>query len=513
MGVGACQYSPAITERSQIYNRAVAEATNQVILLNVVRASQREPRYFSRVASNNATSNINPSLAVTFPFGPLSGGQAVATPQATLQNAVQYDNLDDLKYQKGAMEEIAPALIRQYWNQGIQSDVLGLLFISTIEIPTAELQIIRDVLNSYCTADEPQQKFCGSDRSLAEVEGFGPQVRESAIDQCWTHVPIDRRNGVSYAVYINDPAFENMADGFHPEFCFQIALRALLALGLHPADENSTTPVDRSTPSADAMDPRFRSEMIKLGYTIDQDQKTKNFSVNKKESRIVFTLDPAATQRVRFHPGFRELVLRCDELRKAEIETDAANYCNTPAKSHQTRTATKRQAEIERGFKEAVTKDRIKGTVVPLDSLRIGLGIRSFESTVYYLGEVVRSQGGDRSTGTNARPYFLAVFGRQPWGTEESHYEERLFDLRTGPGNTPSSISVTSDRGVTYWLADYCPNGRSERPDAKGAAANCSIEFPDNESLLVLTLINEIWGLKKEPSSEPLKTISVGGTG
>ena len=42
-----CQYSPNMLDRAVAYNRVVADSTNQVLLLNIVRASERLPTYYT----------------------------------------------------------------------------------------------------------------------------------------------------------------------------------------------------------------------------------------------------------------------------------------------------------------------------------------------------------------------------------------------------------------------------------------------------------------------------------
>ena len=141
----ACQqFSPDNETRTLSFNHSVAESTNQLLLLNIVRDSQRNPTYFTRLGSNSASSSISPNLSLTFPFGTLSSGQAATTPSASAQNSLNLENLDDHKYQAGAMRRIDMETVQTFWDEGIQPDALGLLFISTIAFPKAEMPILLD---------------------------------------------------------------------------------------------------------------------------------------------------------------------------------------------------------------------------------------------------------------------------------------------------------------------------------------------------------------------------------
>jgi hypothetical protein len=118
-----CQYSPEMTQRALAYNEAVATSTNQQILLNIIRASERKPRYFTRFGANSAQTSISGSLATTFPVFEFNGGSStgsiIPSPSASTGNSVTLDNLDDKKCQVGAMQPVSLSTIDQFWKQGI----------------------------------------------------------------------------------------------------------------------------------------------------------------------------------------------------------------------------------------------------------------------------------------------------------------------------------------------------------------------------------------------------------
>ena len=461
--------------------------------------------------------------------------QAVATPQGTLQNSITIDNLDDKKYQDGAMESVKLEKLQQFWNQGIQRDLLGLLFISTIDLPSAELPMLRRALNNFCATNGFRNEYCGSDKSLARAEG----ISSDQIETCWlpNSALTFTHEGVERVRYVNDPAADNARAGAHREFCFQVMLRALIALGLQVQDQDSVTPVDKDTPANVVINPKFRAEMIKLGLKIEKNEILKEgvglaqvckvlrlkrakvcvgqarrlkqiqYSVTKKDTSKVFALDPVSVFDVRSDPNYvyRANILRCDDYLSSRVDVDDDSFCHTPPGAHETPEQTRtRWKAIDRKYLKKITEDRIKAKVISLGDLKISLGERSFESMIYYLGEVVRAQD------TKDSPYQVMVLGRQPWGMN-SVYEERLFDLRRGAVDGEADISVSSDNGTQYWIPAFCTVLRGDRSDALGDAKQCSVEYPDHESLLVLTVVSELWGLQKEPSQEPVKTVTVGG--
>ena len=132
------------------------------------------------------------------------------------------------------------------------------------------------------------------------------------------------------------------------------------------------------------------------------------------------------------------------------------------------------------------------------------MSVRAFEGVVYYLGEVVRAETADLNA--DERGYYPTIVARARWG-EHSERDEPLFVVKKGPGNGEVAIAVRDDKGDNYWIPGFCTefDYRFPVPD------NCATEYPNHESLTVLTLLNQLWGLQKEPSVAPTRTISVGG--
>ena len=439
--LAGCEYSPDTVTRSTSYNTAVAEATNQILLHNIVRAAQRQPRYFTRLGSNSASTTITPNIGLSLPFSGIGNGGGAAGGQSSVQNVLTLDNLDDATYQGGALKQFSVAAVGHFWYEGLQPDALGLLLFNAIQIPVAELPALKDTLDKFCAEHGKTQIFCGTEASLVAAQGLTGRFDPA---NCWNpdQVAIRYQNRTNYAVYINDPALENLDGARHPELCFQIVLRALLALGLHPEGDTD------------------------------------------------FALDTEPAVHIVQHPAFQEGVLHCTDPEKRDV------HC---------------LRQIQHALKTKAIA--VKAPQPPeLADLEIRISLRSFEGVIYYLGDVVRSQGGAEAVGTSARPYMLAVLGRQPWGEPRSIYEEQFFVLQRGAETARPDMATTDDRGSVYWMPPVCLADSPSRPQALDAARNCSVEFPDHESLAVLSLVNLLWGLEKYPSpTTTIKTIAVGG--
>jgi hypothetical protein len=503
VALAACQYSPDIPTRAIDYNHAVARATNEILLLNIVRAADRAPRYFTRLGSNSAQNGVSGGASVTLPFPNITNGSGGISGGGSSANTFSLENLDDKKYQDGSMQPISASTIASLWSQGIQSDLLGVMFFNSISMPKAALPILKEVLHQYCGDVRHAQKFCGSADSLIAAQGVTGWSADDCLDP--NRVPTDRRGGVDYAVYINDPAAENLAGSYHPELCFQIVLRDLLAVGMHLEKRTTTVDVDVTATAATLAEANFRAELLKEGLTVSKDGK-----VQKETTDMVLTLDPAATAQFRVHPNFRSAVLRCDVFARRGVKPDDALHCPPARAANETPAAfAARAAAYDQAWSAMIAEDETKAKPVPLRDLHIGIDVRSFESVVYYLGEIVRTARGETGAG---QPYVVRVLGRQPGdAAHASMYEEVLFDLRKGTPQAGAALSFADDSGATNWIPAFCYDPPSPRPQAAESAAICSNEFPDHDTLTVLALVNQIWGLQKEPSATAQPILTLGG--
>ena len=498
--VAACQqFSPDNNTRTLSFNHSVAESTNQLLLLNIVRDSQRTPTYFSRLGSNSARSTLNPSLAFTFPFGTFSTGQASGSADASAENLLTLENLDDKKYQDGAMRRVDLETVQSFWNEGLQPDALGLLLIGAIQLPADELPILAGAVRTICgDAVKPvTNKYCGS----AEAGGA-----------CFTDIPLIKRNGRDYALYINDPAWEfGVTHNHGPAQCFQVILRDLLALGLHPTTRKSTEELDGAVPAKVLTDGRFRADMIKGGFAVGLNDTKSATHVTKISPETVFALDPGATFDIRNDENYRK-VLGCTRRQLSGIDHRTRKPLTLARRNAIADANSEPEDECNATlFAGDAAKDHDKGTVYSTADIKIELSVRSFESVVYYLGEVVRAETAiSDSNGTN-RPYYPTIVGRAPWG-EIAGPDEPLFVVRKGSTDGHAALAVSDDRGERYWIPDFCSSIDARFDEARARTEpGCGIEYPNHESMTVLTLVNQLWGLQKEPSTPPTPTINVGG--
>lgn len=121
------------------FNVVVEKAQNQMLLLNVLRASKRYPMYFTsfnalrgNMSYNFATGGLN------IPFGKIgtgyNGAYSIAPNMSFATNpAFDLVVLDSQEFIRGIMTPVTAGTFEYYWNQGWPRELLMYLFVQHIE--------------------------------------------------------------------------------------------------------------------------------------------------------------------------------------------------------------------------------------------------------------------------------------------------------------------------------------------------------------------------------------------
>lgn len=509
LAVSACEYSPEMADRSIAFNDAVAQASNALLFRNIVRASERRPTYYSRVASDTSASTLTPSIGASLPLthssnlerdasgaGLLTAAKsthALAAVAANLgltapvTNTLSLQAMDDQKYQAGMMRALNFTQLKGYFDEGYGRDLLMLMFIARVRVKDALLANVDAAVAEKCArADTSYQcQYIKSDPYAANFAGGDWRDHWSLQNCVRSGGAYADRNGRSM-IFVNDPAQEILPPGSnaarssapHPQMCFEILLQDLLALGLDITSGGTSSSVAESeVPAKVADDPAFRVEMMKEDVKIvKSEQGDAAILCKSRPDSVAFTLQ---FQR---EPGSNR------EALGNALDADASS--------------TRQSAAKENG---ASCDDREKRAPQAGDAIRLAqkdfeFTERSFEGMIYYLGEIVRADENGVDPATIVR-----VQGRNPAITGPA-YTESLFYASDTLDSGDSALSLSDDKGKTVYLADLCPKSiRLAPPKADGGG--CSVEFPDNESIAVISLLNQVWGLQKEYTAPPSQPV------
>lgn len=528
LGLSACQYSPGMSDRSTAFNDAVANSNNQLLFRNIVRASERMPTYYSRIQGNTASASISPTLGAAFPFtkgfsfegdkgatgvltgtksittlGALSGTIGLSSPET---NTLSLQTMDDQKYQAGMMKALDFTQLKGYFDEGFSRDLLMLMFIARIRLDIDLVNQIDAAVASACsdTSTDPICQYIRSDPYGANFAG-GDWREHWSLAACVKGHGAYTDTGGSVE-FTNDPAQEILPPGSsadhtrvpHHQMCFEMLLQDLFVLGLDiaPGGNLSSEVVDAHVPAKVANDPNFRLEMVK------QDTKIVNLPGGKsavlcrsKPDKVAFTLAFDRKQNAALAGLASKLTDDLEATRQSGTDDDNSGAC---ARNDKPRPVARKAHAAKTDRAPEAQPDDAKP--IRLVSKDIAFTERSFEGMIYYLGEIVRADESGVDPASIVR-----VHGRNSTVTGAG-YTESMFYASSMLDSADAALSIKADSGKEMRLPKLCPLSiRLASPKADGGG--CSVEYPDNESIAVLSLLNQVWGLQKEYTGPPAQPV------
>ena len=137
LGLGGCASQFQIAEQSAKANRAVEDAHNQVLVLNVVRAYKQRPMYLTAISKiAGPIGTASPTAALSLPFG-VDAPRAFNLSPTARADAPNFDVavLDTHNFMRGFLQPVTPATVKHYVDQGWPAHFVLSLFIREIRRP------------------------------------------------------------------------------------------------------------------------------------------------------------------------------------------------------------------------------------------------------------------------------------------------------------------------------------------------------------------------------------------
>jgi hypothetical protein len=218
-----------LQNKAEAYNSAIAESSNESILLNAVRASQRAPMSFVAFGQVLATPTFSGSVASTSNFDPVGLTTASITPTLNIGggfNTFTMDNLNTDAFMEKMRKPVDLKLIRYFEALKWPEELMELLFIASIKVsPDVHARIMKSAANK-CTdpmRDDRTREIC---QTITEQEG---RLRDA---QCRPF----RDEGIIF----------NTARDICGMFEFQLFIRKARLLRIRPLDRRHFTYTPRS---------------------------------------------------------------------------------------------------------------------------------------------------------------------------------------------------------------------------------------------------------------------------
>ena len=522
--IAACQYSPDTAQRTIAFNRSVAESTNQLILLNAIRSSKRNPTFYSHIVSNTAASTIAPALSASVPLAgsrtitntvsatassssvATALGRAVTTltPSLTLteQNSLTLQNLDDQGSTNGVMTPVSMQIYQYFQSEGFNPEELFLMFIGSISMTQTQLKELTVLASTKCASvySVRSKTWC-------------VHLQDDKLPDCQPLPSADPDKTTLF--FANDPAlyedgYPRAAEKFHSFRCFRAVARAFLALGLHPDSYTKHEFLYRAPLAVAKGNPRFLADLSQQGLEASI-SRGGQVTVCKKTDTVAFQLPSEIQDFLRQNakssqanhpsasdsqPDFRALasLVFTDTFGLASETNFKSLLAQPPAKTcEKAATDADKQAAADKKAEAADKKsEKDKGATKAGAPPSIGFGQRSLEAMIYYIGQIIRRRV---ELGVTDKDVTFLNGALSPYNP----YEEELFRVRTGNPDVATTVQVASS-GTTYYVPALCEPDSSDDGMAK---ARCSVEYPNDASPQILTLLNQIWGLNKTAAALP----------
>jgi hypothetical protein len=443
-------------ERSIAFNKEIAASTNELLLLNTLRARARLPTYYTRLTSATESTTFTPSASMALPLGPGAVKKGFAPTFSfgdNAQNQLTLQNLDDQKFMRGVLSPVSVDVLSFYLRQGWPAEVLLMVTVSRISVTQDAAEALIQAFETRCAADA-NGEYCNN---VLPVDVKAPAHGQYIAEQLRTCLASAR----SYTREGNDTlVLQNYPTNTDQTSCFQWMMRVLISLGPTPR-------------TADAFDVVARD--VPLGKT----QTISSIGDLDKQSMVMV-------------PGKKGLFTICKRRKVSGLSLlhFAATLKPTagiaPADTDPT-TAKTNNIPFVLDSSRAPGKEGCGEPNAPASQPQVQLTTRSFDGMVYYLGEVLRADG--LQTGGQARPASVTVWA---WGQDERAETWGLFVAIQGTPPAHSPVDVDYD-GDTYYVPSACDDTTS-----------CGDPQLRHRSLQVLSLLNQIWGLQKEAAELPV---------
>jgi hypothetical protein len=144
LGLASCSTPTALSNRAVDFNKTVAQATDSQLLLNIVRAAQRNPTHYSSITQVRDSRTVSGSgqVAAQFPFGPnnaLLSNTVAPTLAASGSLTPSFDvaPLDNRAAAEGLFRPVDPQIFLTYWEQDWPPMVLLFMFVDGIYLNNA----------------------------------------------------------------------------------------------------------------------------------------------------------------------------------------------------------------------------------------------------------------------------------------------------------------------------------------------------------------------------------------
>ena len=133
--LGGCAFRPQLHAVAIDHNRLVADTANELALLNILRARDRQPMHFTsmNVLRGNAQVSVSAEVGAVLDEGDLKAISPSLGAGAVSNPSFEIAIYDKQEFQNGIMRPVEPSLYQYFLSNGWPADYLARLLIERIE--------------------------------------------------------------------------------------------------------------------------------------------------------------------------------------------------------------------------------------------------------------------------------------------------------------------------------------------------------------------------------------------
>ena len=151
LAVAGCANSRHLSKRATDFNKAIERNTNTVTLMNAVRSSERLPMFYSRLGSMTYSGSVSPSASATVNLASTASGNPLALAIGGEDGGnSNFDALVGEDFYRAILASIDAQTVKFYRDQGWPDDLLFQLMVERIEFQGAS---INKRLSDFSTVD------------------------------------------------------------------------------------------------------------------------------------------------------------------------------------------------------------------------------------------------------------------------------------------------------------------------------------------------------------------------
>lgn len=169
--LAACSFDERIADHAVKYNKTVEETRNSLLLLNILRAKNRQPMHFTALTKvlGRLTLQSSGSLGLDIPFGGDAASTFPLSPSLTLTqtSSPSFDvvSLDSQEFMKGILSPIDKSIFKFYLDQRWPPEVLLHLFIHKVE----QTEMVPTPINSPPPVRTPDEEESPTDKEKEDA--------------------------------------------------------------------------------------------------------------------------------------------------------------------------------------------------------------------------------------------------------------------------------------------------------------------------------------------------------